>query len=193
MTRDGLAPAFEQTSRWSAGDGVRAYYGLYAASRGKPRYGDKTPGHARRMGVLAEALPEAHFIHIIRDGRDVAASLRGLPFAPGGGDMAAIAALWRDTIWRARRAAESCRTTPRSGTSGLSREPEAVLRELCDFLELPFDPAMLDAHERATSGSPSCAPSRSRTAWPDSATGPRSPRGRAGRPTRAAWAAGARS
>jgi hypothetical protein len=149
VTREELAEAFERAGRWSVADGVRAYYALYASSRGKSRYGDKTPGHARHMGAIAEALPEARFIHIIRDGRDVAASLRDLPFAPAGGDMAAIAALWRDTIWRARRIAETLPHYVEVRYERLVTEPEAVLRELCDFLELTFDPAMLEAHLRA--------------------------------------------
>ena len=75
--------------RWAtgaSGRGLRAYYRGYAARHGKPRWGDKTPGKRRaHMDALASALPEARFIHLIRDGRDVAASLRGLPFAPGDG------------------------------------------------------------------------------------------------------------
>ena len=70
-----------------AADALRAVYGAYAARHGKPRWGDKTPGHLAHMGALSHALPEARFIHIIRDGRDVAASIRGLPFAPGDGSI----------------------------------------------------------------------------------------------------------
>ena len=149
VSRDELAAAFEAVRDWSAGAGVRAYYTLYAESHGKHRYGDKTPGHVRHMDTLARALPEARFVHIIRDGRDVAASLRRMPFAPGGGDMAAIAALWRDTIWRARRAAETLPHYTEVRYEELVAHPERVLAELCDFLELPFDEGMLRAHERA--------------------------------------------
>lgn len=37
--------------------------------------GDKTPGNLQYMPQLAELFPEAKFVHIIRDGRDVAVSL----------------------------------------------------------------------------------------------------------------------
>lgn len=149
VERERLAAAFAEIQRWSVGAGLRAYYRTYAATHGKERYGDKTPGHADYMDVLARTLPEARFIHIIRDGRDVAASLRGLPFAPGDGGIEAIARLWRDTLWRARRTGAKLAHYAEVRYERLVTEPEAVLRELCDFLDLPFDGALLRAHDRA--------------------------------------------
>jgi hypothetical protein len=149
MTRDELAELLAEVEDWNLSTGLRAFYRGYAAARGKTRYGDKTPGHTVDIGVLSRVLPEARFIHIIRDGRDVAASLRGLPFAPGDGGIAAIAADWRDTIWRARRAATDPAHYTEVRYEDLVTEPESVLHELCDFLELEFAPEMLRAHERA--------------------------------------------
>jgi hypothetical protein len=149
MSRDELADLLAEVEDWDLSSGLRAFYSGYAAARGKSRYGDKTPMHATDIDVLSRVLPEARFIHIIRDGRDVAASLRGLPFAPGDGGIPAIAALWRDTIWRARRAAADLPHYTEVRYEALVTEPERVLRELCDFLELDFAPEMLLAHERA--------------------------------------------
>jgi hypothetical protein len=131
------------------GDALRACYRAYADRHDKPRWGDKTPGHARLMETLAHDLPEARFIHLIRDGRDVAASLRGLPFAPGDGSVRAIAADWRDTIAATRRAGERLQHYVEVRYEHLVSEPEAALREVCEFLHLSFHPAMLRAHERA--------------------------------------------
>jgi hypothetical protein len=143
VERDVLAEAFEEIPSFGLGPGIRAFYRLYAAAHGKERYGDQTPGHTAHMEVLARVLPEARFIHIIRDGRDVAASRRGHSFAPGKGEIVAIAAEWRDTLWRARRAATRLSHYLEIRYERLVAEPEAVLRELCDLLELSFDPAML--------------------------------------------------
>ena len=150
VARDELAEAFSGVEQWNVGNGLRAYYRAYAARHGKPRWGDKTPTHAAHLPSIARTLPEAHFIHLIRDGRDVAASLRGLPFAPGDGGVAAIAATWRDTVDRTRRLGARVPHYREVRYERLVAEPEAVLRELCDYLELEFDVAMLCAHERAT-------------------------------------------
>lgn len=48
----------------------------YAASRGKSRWADKTPLYAMHMDFIASIFPTCQFIHVIRDGRDVAVSHR---------------------------------------------------------------------------------------------------------------------
>jgi hypothetical protein len=149
VNRAELSRAFASEEVWSVGAGLRAYYRLYARKHGKRRWGDKTPGNVAHMESLAAALPEARFVHLIRDGRDVAASLRGLPFAPADRGIEAIAAYWRDAIVRARRIGARLRHYREVRYEELVGEPEATLRELCTFLDLPFDAAMLRAHERA--------------------------------------------
>jgi len=42
-----------------------------------PRWGDKTPGYATDLPVLGELFPDAKYIHLARDGRDVALSVMG--------------------------------------------------------------------------------------------------------------------
>ncbi len=48
----------------------------YALSRGKERWADKTPLYALHMDFIAHLFPDAQFVHVIRDGRDVAVSHR---------------------------------------------------------------------------------------------------------------------
>ena len=134
-----------------AADAPRAVYASYAARHGKQRWGDKTPDHLAQMNELSHALPEVRFIHIIRDGRDVAASLRGLPFAPGDGSIEAIAAAWSDGIARAQWVGETLPHYREVRYERLVTEPELVLRDLCDYLELDYESAMSRAHEGARS------------------------------------------
>lgn len=63
-------------------EGVRLFYRLYARRHGKARWGDKTLLYRLHLTEIEKILPEAHFIHSIRDGRDVALSLREVWFAP---------------------------------------------------------------------------------------------------------------
>ena len=46
----------------------------YAIKWGKSRWGDKTPDYVLYMKDLKKVWPNAQFIHVIRDGRDVALS-----------------------------------------------------------------------------------------------------------------------
>lgn len=52
-----------------------ALYGVLASATGRSVVGDKTPCYCLYMPLLQRLWPEAKFIHIIRDGRDVALSM----------------------------------------------------------------------------------------------------------------------
>ena len=84
-------------------EGVRCFYQLYAQRFGKSRWGDKTPDYSLQIQAIGEMLPEAHFIHIIRDGRDAALSLRSTWFTPSR-DMRVLAQYWHDRVDSARNA-----------------------------------------------------------------------------------------
>ena len=75
-------------------------FGVYAAMESKPRWGDKTPIYARNLPQLHDLYPQADVLHIIRDGRDVAASLKTMPWFEG--DMYVCAETWRARVTAAR-------------------------------------------------------------------------------------------
>jgi Sulfotransferase family len=54
----------------------------YSDFRGKERYGEKTPHHAFVTETLCDWYPGASIIHLVRDPRDVVASLQRMPWAP---------------------------------------------------------------------------------------------------------------
>jgi hypothetical protein len=100
------------------------------------------------MTAIARLLPEAHFIHVIRDGRDNALSRQGLWFGPGD-DYAALARLWVEGITRARAQAPQLEHYREVRFEALVMNPRAALEEICAGLDLAFDPAMLDYHKAA--------------------------------------------
>lgn len=131
----------------SAGDVLRVLYELYASRAGKPRWGDKTPPYLGRMHQIQELLPEARFVHIVRDGRDVALSIAPLWFGPD--NVADVAEWWSRKIAWARHHARQLDWYLEVRYEDLVRDPPAALGRVCDFVDLDWDPAMLTYHRRA--------------------------------------------
>jgi hypothetical protein len=129
------------------GDLVRTMYRLYAQRHGKPRWGDKTPPYLESMPEVVELLPEARFIHVIRDGRDVAVSLRNAWFGPT--TIADAARCWRDAITAGRAAAASLGSYREIRYEHLVRDPSRELGRICEYLDLRFSPRMLEYHRSA--------------------------------------------
>ena len=133
---------------FETGEALRAFYRLYAARFGKPRYGDKTPNYALIIDRIESLLPEARFVHVIRDGRDVALSVRGLWFSPGQ-DMESLARDWRDRIRKTRDLGRRCRHYLEVRFESLILESGPTLRRICGFLDLPYDARLERYHETA--------------------------------------------
>lgn len=129
------------------GPAIRAFYELYAEQQGKPRWGDKTPGYATKMRRIQRALPEARFIHVIRDGRDVVLSRARKSRNPQPTGLAARR--WKRRVIATRSRSQTVRHYLEIRFEDLVTETEPVLLRVCEFIELPFDPAMLAYHERA--------------------------------------------
>jgi hypothetical protein len=130
-------------------DAVRRAYGQWAAHAGKPRYADKTPMHVSHLPRLARMFPEARFVHLVRDGRDVALSYCTVEWGPATVTEAAL--LWRRRVAAGRRAGR--RLGPgryrEVRYEDLVAEPERVVRELCAFLDLAWDDTLLRYPARA--------------------------------------------
>jgi hypothetical protein len=128
-------------------EACRAFYEAYAAKHSKRRWGEKTPQYVKTMKRIGGALPEAHFIHLIRDGRDVALSILGVSWGPDSIEDAAVQ--WTSQVRRARRKARSLAHYTEVRYEGLVADPEPVVRRVCEFAKLPFEPEMLAYHEGA--------------------------------------------
>ena len=146
--------ASELTERWRAlpqikpGPAVRAFFELYAEKQGKPRWGDKTPGYTQHIRKISKVLPEARFIHLIRDGRDVTLS-RTKTLALKDVPITKSARRWKKRLKRAQRQGAKVEHYLELRYETLVSEPEATLRQICEFIELPWDDAILHHHERS--------------------------------------------
>ncbi len=137
---------FAERARALADPTIKSLMGLIYAEHlrraGKPRFGDKTPPYIEIVPQLAALYPEARFIHLIRDGRDVAASFIDAHFHGGVWD--------RDFEWRrAVRLGLSYRASPLAERllevryEDMVSDLEATTRRVCSFLDETFEPGML--------------------------------------------------
>ena len=147
LTEEELLERFRSFEPLTAGDALRAFFEAYAERVGKPRWGDKTPIYVKSMRKIERALPEARFVHVIRDGRDVALSIhdRAVKEHP----LDRIAERWVRRITRAREQAKRLAHYKEVRYEALILDTEPTLREVCAFFELPWDDAVLDYHQRS--------------------------------------------
>ncbi len=136
----------------SLADTLGGFFSAYAASEGKQRWGDKTPHYVFILDQLREIWPDMRVIHVIRDGRDVAAS--HLALSAGGRrwvapTAAAAGAWWQSAVGRGRdTGADLGERYAEVRYEELVREPEATVERLCDFIGIAHDPSLVAYHDR---------------------------------------------
>jgi hypothetical protein len=134
-------------------------YRAYARQQGKAgaRWGDKNNVHLTMVATLANLYPDAQYVVIVRDVRDVLASVRDvnqlskdLEFRPElPSDAVELAHLWRD---------QNAAALATLGTVGAGRrmvlryedlvsDPRAVLGQVAEFLHVGWSDQMLAAPE----------------------------------------------
>jgi hypothetical protein len=121
---------------------VEAPFQAYAALNEKTRWADKTPLYLTHVGELAEIWPEARFVVLVRDGRDVALSLLGVPFGPNN--------VWAAAHFWARGIDLGVEAENRLGDRVLTvryedivDDPATQVERLCAFLGLEYEPDLL--------------------------------------------------
>jgi Sulfotransferase family len=146
-----LIERFEAIEPYNTSDALRAFYLLYADKHGKSRWGDKTPDYIRKMKKIQKTLPEARFIHVIRDGRDAGLSQNSRIVKRGKEPVPPreMARRWRKRIVKSRIDANEVDRYIEVRYEDLVADTESVLRRVCEHVELDYDPVMLRYHERA--------------------------------------------
>jgi len=115
---------------------------LHAQARSKPCCGEKTPQHLAHVPQIIKDFPEARVVCVIRDGRDVALSLRSMPWWPH--DLDSATKLWLKSIECSDSFAEQY---PQHFVTiryeQLVARPEATVKEVMTLLGLEFQPGQL--------------------------------------------------
>lgn len=108
---------------------------------GVRRWGIKLQRKINRIDQFAEYWPQAHFVHIVRDGRDLAAShLVSVPW--GFTTITEAAEGWVSVVERPPLVAPADAYLE-IRYEDLVREPRKVLGQIVDFLDLPWHDSLL--------------------------------------------------
>lgn len=120
-----------------------AVFGYFAARHDKSRWCEKTPQHVQHLLALAAQFPGAKFVHVIRDGRDCAASFqRRFHRQP---ELTVFR--WKKVVAMGREQGERLAAGRYLEVryEDLTAQPEKFLRSICNFLDVPFDAAILES------------------------------------------------
>ena len=134
---------------------------LYGRTRKKPLVGNKTPSYVRHLPELHGSWPEARFVHIVRDGRNVCLSVLNWKKA---GRITGRYSTWEEdpvstiALWWERKVRAGHEAGAALGPGlyhgmryeDLIEDPEGECRALCEFLDLSYDAAMVRFSEGKT-------------------------------------------
>lgn len=142
-----LAEVLPHVRRRNSSGLFGALYDAYAAREQKSVWTCKENNLFDHAFRILDVYPETKVIYLVRDGRDVACSIKKVPTHDQHAYFIArewrdeqikCISVWQDTLGGGR--ARMCRYEE------LISDPEREVRELCAFLELEFDARMLEFH-----------------------------------------------
>jgi len=101
------------------------------------RVAERSPWHGQHLPLIYELYPDARFVHIIRDGRDVVRSLIGQHWGPR--TIGIAAEEWRFSVASARAAALSDAVYREVRYEELLEHPRPIIEGLFEWLGLQLD------------------------------------------------------
>ena len=111
-------------------------------SPGSKIWGDKTPMNTLYLDWIGTVFPRSKFIHIIRDGRDVASSYLKMERYD---TILEAANRWINSIESAQSFGSKIKENYiEIRYEELVTKPEEVIKDTCDFLDIDYDSKMLD-------------------------------------------------
>ena len=111
-------------------------------SPGSKIWGDKTPMNTLYLDWIGTVFPRSKFIHIIRDGRDVASSYLKMERYD---TILEAANRWINSIESAQSFGSKIKENYMEiRYEELVTKPEEIIKDTCDFLDIDYDSKMLD-------------------------------------------------
>lgn len=123
-------------------DGV--FLPFLEAASGAKRVAERTPEHATCLALIGEVYPDAHVVHITRDGRDVVRSLLAQTWETAPRSVAEAAEEWRSCVDAAEDAGNDLRRYRRIRYEDMLADPRRVVTELYEWLGLDTTASILE-------------------------------------------------
>jgi hypothetical protein len=122
-------------------------FSSHCRNEGKSIWGNKTPSFFRKIDILFTLFPDAKFIHIVRDGRDVFDSWRKMN--PSMNNVAFVALDWRYKLLRIEKSFKKIPANNRITIryEDLLNTPENIIESICSLLGVNREANMLDFYK----------------------------------------------
>ncbi len=131
---------------------------------------ERTPSHVYHLDLLGAVYPDAHYVHIVRDGRDVVRSQLAQSWGPS--TLAEAARQWAEGVAGARAAGRDLAFYHEVRYEDLLADPRIGVHAVLGFLGLAAGPAVMDqilgeagVAYNEDPGAPAVGAAKWRTGW----------------------------
>lgn len=149
ISRHDLDPARLSSSVESLAEAFEAAGCQYAEQRGKKRWGCKSPSYTDRLELLAAKFPHAQFIVLWRDPEESCRSAINAISSGASGTWFARRGMNHRVIFSCKTLKKQVDALRSKGVSvceihyrDLVSDTKNTMRGICEFLQVPFDPAV---------------------------------------------------
>ena len=161
LSKKGLRKFIVSKKPGNYADLVSSVYLFFGLSQGKKAkiWGDKNNFYLNHVGEILKIFPRSHFVHIVRDGRDIAVSYKDLAkrkinhrYAPNlPSDTAEIAHEWRKNVSKIRNFLDSINVDRciEFRYEDLVTKPQKITKMICDTVNVKFYRKMFRFYENS--------------------------------------------
>lgn len=128
-------------------DLIDGIFSSFCRKEGKSIWGNKTPSFFRKIDILYALFPDAKFIHIVRDGRDVYDSFRKID--PSKNNVSIMALDWNYKLFRIEKSLKKIPTNNKVTIryEDLLSKGEETVKHICSVIGVEYENSMLDFYK----------------------------------------------
>lgn len=145
MTEEQAEESIHQVAPTNYSGAIDALFNKTAAENGKPRWGNKTPKYVHHIDLLADLFPSAKIIHLIRDPRDVAASIKRVGWTS---TIKEAAQFWNDRVTNGLQGRQlGANTYYELKYESLLESPSSTLQQIYEWLDIDFSDEVFEQYQ----------------------------------------------